>query len=548
MKPRLTTLLAATAASLTLAQDRPRETLLLSDPLTSAAKVSGEAAKAARGGEFSPRGWRALANGDFLMVELSESTGFEGALEVDLTDLDWAAANTHVSRDKIHFLNMFSSPRADHHIEHGGTNQDALWTLRAGKAPDGSPAYGNRFAVLWASRGAKRADPSDYEESVAPMVPGWKWDQERYKFRVEWSRQKAQLLGYINGQLVFHEPWANQVKPLQFIYLAKGPEFHTFVGPRYSNLKVYRGDRNQPGSNQNPVVSIVSPRTGTVAAQAATIEIAVDAEDDGRISRIELIEAANTPRSLGVMTSPPYRFRLPKMEQGWYQFIAKATDDAGLTAESRPVYVTVGSPWKPWGLEHAAGAHIEEKGLVVMEAESASPTSAWRFLRRAAGYKGEGYLEWTSDTEGKQPGLGVLTYQFRVQQAGDYQVLFRSRLKDPANRPETLDPSGNDTWLRFATGTPVPGQAPVPGWSKIAILGHPPSWTWNTNADQGAPHPLTPVCRRYEPGLHRIELSGRSPGHAIDRIVLRRYESSPAKALTPEEESRLDSAPVSRRE
>lgn len=336
----------------TLSQNKSKEILLLHDPLTSPEKVKGETVKVNRGGEYSSKGWKSKSNNDYLMIEVSESTGFEGALEVDLTELDWAAANTHVSRDKIHFINMFSSPRADHHVEDGGTNQDALWTLRGGKAPDGSAAYGNRFAVLWSSRGAKRCDPSDYEESVAPMVPGWKWDKERYTFRITWSKRDAQLLGYINGEMVFHEPWANQVKPLQYIYLAKGPEFGSFVGPYYSNLKVFRIEHENTNNNLTPVVSILSPRTGSVHPENATIELLVEAEDDGKVTALELIENSNEPKSMGVLKKPPYKFSLPNMKQGWYKFMVKATDDAGQQSESRPLYLTVGSPWKSWGVEN----------------------------------------------------------------------------------------------------------------------------------------------------------------------------------------------------
>ncbi len=335
-----------------MAQSNSKHVLLLHDPLTSSTKVKGESLKVNRGGEYNQKGWRSQSNADYLMIEISELTGFEGALEVDLTELDWASANTHVSIDKIHFINMFSSPRADHHVEDGGTNQDALWTLRGGKAPDGSPAYGNRFAVLWSSRGAKRCDPSDYEESVAPMVSGWKWDKERYTFRITWSKRDAQLLGYINGEMVFHEPWANQVKPLQYIYLAKGPEFGSFVGPYYSNLKVYRIEHENTNNDLTPVVSILSPRTGSVLPENANIELLVEAEDDGKVTSVELMESGKEPKSLGIQKNPPFRFSLPNLKQGWYVFTVKATDNSGQHSESRPVYVTVGSPWKPWGLEN----------------------------------------------------------------------------------------------------------------------------------------------------------------------------------------------------
>jgi hypothetical protein len=59
-------------------------------------------------------------------------------------------------------------------------------------------------------------------------------------------------------------------------------------------------------------------------------------------------------------------------------------------------------------------------------------------------------------------------------------------------------------------------------WRKVALLGHPQGWSWSTHADQGPPHPATPVCRTFEAGEHRVEICGRSSGHMIDQIVLRR--------------------------
>ncbi|MDZ4798451.1 MAG: Ig-like domain-containing protein [Bryobacteraceae bacterium] len=328
-----------------------KQTLILEDPLTSSATVKGESLKTSRGGQYSSKGWRALSNGDFLMIALAEAYGFEGTLEIDITDLDWAKANTAAGKDKIHFINMFSSPRSDHHVEHGGSNADALWTLRGGAAPDGSPAYGNRFAVLLASRGAKRAEPSDYEESVAPMVNGWTWNQERYKFRVTWSKTGGQLLGYINGQLMFHEPWVNQVVPLQYIYIGKGPEFHTFIGPVFSNLRVYSASRTQGSVNSTPSVSLLQPRNGAVVKASSPIEIVADAIDDGRLRKVEFYEGKT---KIGESIRPPYTIQLPGLKPGWYSLTAKATDDTGLESVSRPKFITVGTPWKPWGVTEGA--------------------------------------------------------------------------------------------------------------------------------------------------------------------------------------------------
>jgi hypothetical protein len=115
-------------------------------------------------------------------------------------------------------------------------------------------------------------------------------------------------------------------------------------------------------------------------------------------------------------------------------------------------------------------------------------------------------------------------------------------MPDPKNRPDTLDPDGNDIWLRFVGGSDAPGQAPIPDgkWTKVAILGHPEGWTWNTHADRGPPHPDTPVVRVFSaPGDYRIEFAGRSQGHAIDRLILQKVDT-PRPRLTPADEKSLD--------
>jgi hypothetical protein len=166
-----------------------------------------------------------------------------------------------------------------------------------------------------------------------------------------------------------------------------------------------------------------------------------------------------------------------------------------------------------------------EKGVILIEAENIPATPGWRYHAVAkgdgAGHAGLGYLQWSEPGQGQKPGQGLLSYRFRIEEAGNYQILIRGKMADPTNRPETLDPDGNDIWLRIDGGADAKGAAPFkPEWNKLAILGHPTGWTWNSNLDQGAPHPITPAIRAFVPGVYTLTLSGRSEGYAIDRIVL----------------------------
>ncbi|MFZ5831280.1 MAG: hypothetical protein ACOY3P_14410 [Planctomycetota bacterium] len=195
-----------------------------------------------------------------------------------------------------------------------------------------------------------------------------------------------------------------------------------------------------------------------------------------------------------------------------------------------------------------AFAYMPDHGIVVMEAESCPVTEGWIYKADGSGFAGFGYLEWGIEGQGIRPGQGVLRYDFDIAEPGTYQLLIRGRIKDPSNRPDTPDPDGNDVWARFSGGTDAPGQRPLgTDWNKIAILGHPAGWTWNTNADPGKPHPVTPACRYFEKGTHTLELCGRSQGHAIDRIALIRCDNGPVTDFEGEALAEPLARPESRR-
>jgi len=177
----------------------------------------------------------------------------------------------------------------------------------------------------------------------------------------------------------------------------------------------------------------------------------------------------------------------------------------------------------------AAKSSAYSGDAIVIEAESVS-AEGWELATVKAGFSGTGYLRWTKSGQGRKAGEGVLSYSFHITTPGNYQFLWRTALPDPKNRPETPDPDGNDSWVRFIGGTDVPGQRALGNeWHKVALLGHPEGWSWSTHADQGPPHPATSVCRAFEPGKHRLEIGGRSYGHAIDQLVLHRFEVEPWK-------------------
>jgi len=164
-----------------------------------------------------------------------------------------------------------------------------------------------------------------------------------------------------------------------------------------------------------------------------------------------------------------------------------------------------------------AATAIESGGIVVIEAESVSARGDWSRERSISGAKGGAYLRWTGpDLFNKRlAGRDTLTYRFRVLTAGNYELRWRSYIAHGSNSTES-----NDSWVRFPSGRNIGGQHALDGWTKVYqnSLGR---WSWTSKT---VDHVGKPIRQYFSKGTHTIEVSGRSFGHAIDRITLYRYQ------------------------
>jgi hypothetical protein len=208
---------------------------------------------------------------------------------------------------------------------------------------------------------------------------------------------------------------------------------------------------------------------------------------------------------------------------GEYVFEITAADSDGNTATDSAA-VTVTNP-----NSGGSGAWMENGGMVVMEAEHAEPVSSWvtRPTTYAAanamgGSLGDGWLEWTGaqysgNTISDAQANAILILTFQIQTAGDY--FFRWRSKQYNNVP--AGDAGNDTFVSLTSGTPVSGYYDFSSFTKVWIQSQ-DAWSWQTNFEpvHGTHYSNVAVRRHYEAGTHTIRLAARSPGHAIDRIVL----------------------------
>lgn len=162
---------------------------------------------------------------------------------------------------------------------------------------------------------------------------------------------------------------------------------------------------------------------------------------------------------------------------------------------------------------------MEDAGLLIFEAESSPAQGDWGLENSIGGFSGTGYLRWngTDAFNVSTAGRGTTTYNFRVSRAGNYELLWRSRITIGNNQTEH-----NDSWVRFPTGNNVPDEQPLNGWTKV-FMSTLNSWAWQSATVDNVGRR---VRQYFSAGDHTIQISGRSSGHAIDRIALFDYSDN----------------------
>lgn len=145
--------------------------------------------------------------------------------------------------------------------------------------------------------------------------------------------------------------------------------------------------------------------------------------------------------------------------------------------------------------------YTETDDAVVIEVESAPAVDDWELEAGFPGYAGGGYYVWRGPEFLGAPGNGILTYPISLTKSGTYQLNIR-------NSHPTNPSAFNDVWVR------LDGGPWIKGFSNVID-----QWTWDFNFDQGGSLGLAKFTG-VTPGLHTLELSARSAGFRIDRIVL----------------------------
>lgn len=186
--------------------------------------------------------------------------------------------------------------------------------------------------------------------------------------------------------------------------------------------------------------------------------------------------------------------------------------------------------------------YLESGGVVIIEVESAITYGDWVLDTTKVGYTGQGYLRFTGSDYFNTPGNSLLKYEIVIEKTGKYRFQWHSLIAVGQSNTEH-----NDSWLRFKDAsdfygekngqkvwpkgvgkTPNPEGSSADGWMKI-YQNNLNNWTWVTRTSDRDPHEI--FVEFDSVGVYTLEISGRSNGHAINRLALYHSEANSAQAL-----------------
>lgn len=188
------------------------------------------------------------------------------------------------------------------------------------------------------------------------------------------------------------------------------------------------------------------------------------------------------------------------------------------------------------------GDFLEIDGIAVIEMEKDSVPTGWDVKTEIDGFTGDSYIQWAGDDFFGNPGNGLLTYKVHIETPGTYRFNWRSRIAIGDDITEH-----NDNWMKisnaddfFATqGTtskiyphgsgksPNPEGAGSDGWFKV-YMNTVGTWKWDANTSDNDAHQI--YATFDQAGTYTILVSGRSNGHAVDRMVLYHQAADQSKA------------------
>lgn len=192
------------------------------------------------------------------------------------------------------------------------------------------------------------------------------------------------------------------------------------------------------------------------------------------------------------------------------------------------------------------GADFEERnGIAILELDS-KVAGSWR-KETISGASGNTALTYRGSDNFNSPGNSTITYNIKINSPGTYRFLWRNKISIIATDAKATT-EHNDSWLKINASnffgksgsslvypggsgkTPVANGATSGGWFKVYT--NTINWNWTTNTSDRNPHAI--YASFNSAGVYSIQVSARSKGHSIDRMVLYKegsYSASQAQSL-----------------
>lgn len=278
-------------------------------------------------------------------------------------------------------------------------------------------------------------------------------------------------------------------------------------------------------TNTPPTISISSaPTTGEVKIGDTVSFEATASDADGSIAKVVFYNGSTLLKEELIA---PYTVEIPNIQAGTYTIYAVALDNQNAQTSSDTL---------SFFLQSTDGScpalYKEENGLVVIEPERVPVEGDWELKTDIAGYTGAGYIRWNGNDQFNNPGQGLMEYTIQIQTPGTYRFNWRSRITLGNSNSEH-----NDSWLRFPNAddffgeknngskvypkgsgkTPNPEGSSKDGWLKI-YMNSQGEWRWIARTSDNDAHNIFVTFNN--PGIYTMQISGRSKGHAIDRIIM----------------------------
>ncbi|MBC8766894.1 T9SS type A sorting domain-containing protein [Arenibacter sp. BSSL-BM3] len=192
------------------------------------------------------------------------------------------------------------------------------------------------------------------------------------------------------------------------------------------------------------------------------------------------------------------------------------------------------------------GVDFEERnGIAILEME-AKLAGSWR-KESVPDASANSALVYRGNDSFGAPGSSVITYSVRINSPGTYRFIWRNKIGVIASSNPSTE--HNDSWLKINASdfyglkgshrvypggsgkSPVANGATSGGYFKIFT--NVINWSWSTQTSDHDDHFIYATFNQA--GVYSIQVSGRSSGHSIDRMVLYKegsYSASSAQNLS----------------